>query len=97
MTTWNTYQTVAPTASGYEVNRGFIVNGILYLVPDYGGVEVSKIYDIDENIYYVQRSVVADKIVNGFYDPSYTPVSSEPSMDFSDSMNSGYVAVLYSI
>ena len=67
ITKWSTYNYIVPENSGYEVNVGYMNNGVFSLEND-GGVLVSKIFSPNtSNIYFVERSYVAAYIANGVY------------------------------
>jgi hypothetical protein len=64
---WNGYDTIAPTFNGYEVASTYTSGGVISFT-DNGTTQVSKIFSPTiPSISYVERSVVADNIVNGVY------------------------------
>jgi hypothetical protein len=91
--TWRLFITSAPARGGYEVNRGFLSNGVFSYTNPGGAIEVSKLFLSDNTIAYVQRSVISSNIVNGVY----TPPSTGNALDFSSSNNSGYIGLISGI
>lgn len=94
---WRLYTTIIPSISGYEVNRGYIVNNTLLVINSIsGGQLVSKIYsDANSSIYYVDTAAVSAYISNGIFNPNLVIEPVLYSMDFSNSQNSGYVATMF--
>lgn len=83
--TWAIYDTSAPATSAYEVNKGYLNNGVLDLVNPIG-VYVSKLYNPTlGQIFYVQRSIIDGNIINGIYDPNLGPfLGFEPNTYITD-------------
>lgn len=67
---WRLYTTTIPSISGYEMDKGYIVNKVLHLESISGGEMVSKIFSpIEGRIFYINTAMISAYVNNGIFTP----------------------------